>query len=681
MPAISTPAQLRDALPRAYYAFFGRHARPRPIQLDSAGPLLEGRDALLMAPSASGKTEAACAPLCEGLAREGWAPPALVVVSPTRALANDLHRRLEGPLARMEIPLGRWTGERKEPRSGSEGSKTLPEVTITTPEALDSLISRGPTRLRGVRCVVLDELHILDGTPRGDQLRILLGRLRHITEGLQVVAVSATVAHPEAMAGRYLREAALVREARSHTIKARLVRGASPQAVAHHLEELSRHGIARKVLLFANRRDMVEEYAAELRTLDVLGGVVFAHHGSLSQTLREATEERFQAAPRALCVATMTLELGIDIGDVDLVGLLAPPPDVASLLQRIGRSGRRGAGPRAICFAADEATLFRYRTLLELAAEGDLAADPSVFHPSVLIQQSLSLLHQNPGRWVTAVALHRRLDPELALRWPPARISKVLDHLSATTDWLERGGEGRYLAGEEAERLWSLGRLHSNIADQGALEVVDGMTEQVIGSVAPWGAGASVRLGGRGRKVIRQSAERIVVGGAAVGEVARFAPRGVPILSHVLARAHARKLGVGQGRWLLIERSDGAALLFHFGGTAWGLVIGAALRQKSEPSVKPVLRAGPFAVTLASAALAQVPRLDVVTLRDLCIEQRKKLARALAMGPFHRDLPPEEADLALFEAADLEALAEELASAELVEPPAEVNPEIWLGLG
>lgn len=686
MTSISTPAELRDALPRAYYAFFGRHGRPRAIQLGSAGPLLDGRDALLSAPSAAGKTEAACAPLCELLAQRDPEPPALMVVSPTRALANDLHRRLEGPLSRMELPLGRWTGERKEPQSGGDRlGGGLPLVTVVTPESLDSLISRGPARLRGVRWVVLDELHILDGTPRGDQLRVLLGRLRHITEDLQVVAASATVAAPEELAARYLRDAALIREARRHSIKARLVRGVSPSAVARHLGDLGRRGVARKVLLFSNRRDLVEEYAAELRSMAAFQGAVFAHHGSLSQALRESTEERFLASPRALCVATMTLELGIDIGDVDLVGLLAPPPDVSSLLQRIGRSGRRGAGPRAVCFAADEASLFRYRALLELAAEGDLAADPAMFHPSVLIQQALSLLHQNPGRWITGVALHRRLDPGLASRWTPERISAVLDHLAKETEWLERAGEGRFVAGERTERLWDRGLLHSNIADQSELQVVDELTDQVIGTVARYDKAPTVRLGGRGQQVVRRTDERVVVGRAAPGVAPRFAPRGVPILSRALARAHGRKLGVEPGEWPVLELGDGGAKLFHFGGTAWGALIGAALREVPEELValglaKPVLGSGPFAVVLAHSALARIPRLDIEHLRTVCRDRRKLLARVLAMGPFHRDLPPVEADAALFEAADLAALAEELSTAELSDPPAGVDPEIWAGL-
>lgn len=676
---MTSPAELRAALPMAYYAFFGRHGRPRPIQLTAAEPLLARRDALLMAPSAAGKTEAACAPLSELAAKERRPPPALLIVSPTRALANDLSRRLQGPLAQMELPLGRWTGEHKE------SSRGLPLVTVTTPEALDSLLARRPRRLQELAAIVLDELHILDGTPRGDQLRMLLGRLRRLANDIHAVGLSATVAHPQAMASRYLRAPLLLRDRHRHTIKARLVSGREPAQVARTLRELGCGRRTDKVLLFTNRRIDVERYAAELRARQLFGGAVFAHHGSLSRAVRESAEERFQAVPRGLCVATTTLELGVDIGDVDLVGLLSPPPDVASLIQRVGRSGRRSLGPRVVCFAASPAESFRYRTLLELAAAGDLAADPAVFHPSVLVQQSISVLHQNPGRWVTAAALHRRLEPALAARWPVERLGELLRHLGERSEWLLPAGQGRYVASEHTERLWSRGQLHSNIGAAEELEVVDGLTDQVIGSIAAPTDHDHVHIGGRGRQVVHQDGRRIIVGEVIRSEAPRFTPRGVPILSRALARAHGSKLGLSPGQWALVDQGGGGALVLHFGGTAWGLLLASALQclppELAAPSANArVARPGPFGLVVGDRALARVPRLELDELRLLARRLRARLARALAMGPYHRDLPLDEAAAALEEAAALEALAQELATAELVAPPTEVDPEVWRGL-
>jgi ATP-dependent Lhr-like helicase len=609
----------------------------------------------------------------------------MLVVTPTRALGNDLCRRITRPLAELGLSLGRWTGEHKEPGSRHQGGG-LPDVTIVTPESLDSLISRGPKRLRQVEHLFIDELHILAGTARGSQLRMLLGRLRHLSESpVQIAAASATVADPTEMASHYLRDALLLQESRRHVVSARLVHGASPPVVAHTLAELCREGRTDKVLLFANRRDQVERYATELRSLPAFEGNVFPHHGSLSRAFRESVEERFLAAPRGLCVATMTLELGIDIGDVDLVGLLGPPPNVSSMLQRVGRSGRRGVPPRAICFGDNEARLFRFRLLLELAAEGDLAEDPAGFHPSVLVQQALSLLHQNRGRWVSATALHSRMDEALAAQWPRERLERLLQHLAKTGELLESSGKGRFVATEKCEQRWRRGSLHSNIADQGGLEVVDQLTGAVIGTVAKGELGGSMKIGGRSRKVVAADWDRVVVGGAVASRAPRFATQGVTLVSRALARATGRRLGVMPNHWPMVHLDDGEVALFHFGGTAWGLLVAAALaRRKTSPeaSVSPLEthRVGPFGLTTQAAQLARVPRLAVEDLRALVSERRASLAQVVAMGPYHRYLPDEEYDSALFDALAVEALATELERAELGPPPNEVPQELWTGL-
>ncbi|MGQ9592499.1 MAG: DEAD/DEAH box helicase, partial [Planctomycetota bacterium] len=530
-----TPPRLRRALPRAYYAFYGRHGALRKIQLDSAAHLLAGRDALLLAPAATGKTEAFSAPLFERLLAENWPPPAILLVSPTRALANDLARRLREPADALGVPLGRWTGERKEPDAGG-----LPAVTILTPESLDARLARSPGALRTARALVLDELHVLDGTPRGDQLRILVSRLRRIAPGIQIVAASATVADPEGMSRRYLVDAQIVRDPARLPIRAKIVSGRAPKVVARETAGLARAG-ARKFLLFANRRDLVETYAAALERFEPFRGLVYAHHGSLSKRSRESAEGAFLSAPRAVCVATMTLELGIDIGDVDVVGLLEPPADVAGLLQRIGRSGRRGRGPRALLFASDRADDFRYRTLLALAREGDFAADPPTFHPSVLVQQALSILHQNPGGWVSARAIRRRLDPELASEWTEERIERILARL-AREGWLEAAAGGRYVEGPEAERRWRRGVLHSNLSDPRELEVFDSLTGEKIGGIAAPSSEARrpIQIAGRDHRVVFADESRVVVSGAPSAEPPRFAPRGTARVSLRLAQAHAR---------------------------------------------------------------------------------------------------------------------------------------------
>lgn len=670
-----TPAGFRRALARTYYAFFGRHAMPRPIQLDSAVPLIGGRDALLTAPAASGKTEAYAAPLCERFLAEGWQAPAILILSPTRALANDLARRLRGPADALGISLGRWTGERKEPAAGG-----LPAVTILTPEALDARLSRGPAALRSVRAAVLDELHILDGTTRGDHLRILVSRLRRLAP-IQVVAASATVADPESMAGRYLRDAAIVRDPRPLRIRARIVGGAAPGHVAGEIVRLARAG-ARKFLVFANRRDTVEAYAAALANMRPFRGRVFAHHGSLSKRERERAEREFLSSPRALCFATMTLELGIDIGDVDVVGLLDPPADVAGLLQRIGRSGRRGQGPKAVAFAENAGDAFRYRSMLALAREGDLAADPPRFRPSVLVQQALSILHQNPGLWIRAASIHSRLDQDLAREWTEHRLNGVLARL-AEKGWLEPAGPTRYVEGIAAEDKWARGTLHSNIADTGGLDVVDQLTGETIGEVAKPDEDEQrmIRIGGRARKIVWQGERRIVVRGGEGGKTPIFAPRGVPIVSRRLAQELARRLGLEEGEWPVLlggaDPNGPPVRLFHFLGSAGGEVVAAAIQATFQ---KAVAGSGPFAVILNDPFAAWIPEAEVKDLEAFCRDRRDRLAKVLGMGPYHHLLPQDEADRAIFEAADLPGLSELISRARICEVRPGISQEILEGL-
>ena len=170
----------------------------RPIQLAAIPKILEGNNVLITAPTAGGKTEAVAAPLCELLKANRWAALSIVLVTPTRALVNDLFHRLERPFHDLGVALARKTGDHPLPEKSSE------QFVITTPESLESLLTRNRERLIRVRAIVMDEIHLLDGTPRGDQLRFLLGRLDiylqskrgDIVHPLQRLALSATLPNP-----------------------------------------------------------------------------------------------------------------------------------------------------------------------------------------------------------------------------------------------------------------------------------------------------------------------------------------------------------------------------------------------------------------------------------------------------------------------------------------------------
>ena len=198
---ISNQIELKKKLRRTWTTFFGRYGKLLPIQLKTIPVLLERKNAIVVSPTASGKTEAIVAPLIEKLLRENWENMSILYISPTRALVNDMYYRLKEQLDELDISLSLKTGDKPyfNPRN-------LPNFLITTPESLDSLICRYPSSFKNIKAVVLDEIHLLDNTYRGDQLRMLLKRLEYIAEtDFNMYALSATIADPEDVGSRYLK--------------------------------------------------------------------------------------------------------------------------------------------------------------------------------------------------------------------------------------------------------------------------------------------------------------------------------------------------------------------------------------------------------------------------------------------------------------------------------------------
>ena len=355
---------LKARLPRSWPAFFARHGRFTPAQLAAIPPLLDGADLLLCAPTASGKTAAVLAPLIERHLAPARPPVplAMLYLVPTRALANDLRTRLAHPLGSLGLRLAVKTHEHPFAAGASA------DLLITTPEGADALLATQPGRFAGLRALVIDELHLFDGTPRGDQLRVLLRRLRQIRAyaassgdapdaATQLVALSATLADPAGAAVRYMERAEIVELGGARPLEAELInlQGGGTEALLAHLASFRARGW-RKALAFCNSRAEVERYAAAARPGSPFGEAVFVHYSNIEGRRRREIEAQYAAADSAICFASSTLELGIDIGSVDSVILIGPPGSPASFAQRVGRGNRRGSAARATCC---------YRTPLE----------------------------------------------------------------------------------------------------------------------------------------------------------------------------------------------------------------------------------------------------------------------------------------------------------------------------
>ena len=422
----------------------------REVQERAVLPILNGRDVLISSTTASGKTEAAFLPICSALAEDAAESLGVIYIAPLKALINDQQRRLGSLFECINAAVTPWHGD-----IASSVKRRFVErpkgALLITPESLEALfVTHGtavPRLVEVLRYIVVDELHAFIGTERGRQLQSLMHRLnvaakRHVPR----VALSATLGDLD-LASEFLlprrggaveriASSALGREVKMQVRGYRITRpqmseseaaaaeraGASVELeqmltgddleISRHLYETLRGGTH---LIFANRRVEVERFADLLRRRAErakLPNEFWPHHGSLSREIREESEERLLGTRPATVVATTTLELGIDIGSVDSIAQIGAPGSVASLKQRLGRSGRQAEAPSVIRIYVQEKevgentppqdqlrgslvqTVAMIRLLVSRWVE---SPPPAAFHLSTLVQQVLSLTAQHGG--------------------------------------------------------------------------------------------------------------------------------------------------------------------------------------------------------------------------------------------------------------------------------------------
>lgn len=655
-------ADVRQRLPRTFGAFFGRFDRWTEVQELALPAVLEGTDVLICAPTASGKTEAYAAPAAEMILGGERNRSRVVIVSPTRALANDLKRRLEGRLTALGVGFGRYTGEHKEKRGGG-----LPEICVTTPEALDSLLTRRPRSLSAVRMIVLDEIHVLDATPRGDQLRVLLHRLEQAARHRpQRIGVSATIDAPEEAAQRYLENARVITAGGARRIRAKAFYGRTASEMADHLGQLAASGF-RKVLVFCQRRADVEDFVSKLKGRCRFGDDVHPHHGSLSQSIRERTERRFLEAPAAVAFATMTLELGIDIGTVDYILLARPPSDVSSLLQRIGRGGRRTDSSRAGYVVCDAGDAMLFRVLLRSGARGQLLSGPYGVRPGVIVQQALCVAASEG--WIEAQQLESMVPPAIWSEIAPTSAREVLDAL-VVDELLEEPRSGRYVVTEDVERRYALGTLHSNIGDKGGQEIVDRLTGEVLGRL-PMQDEHRMNFGGGARKIVRKASGRVLTDQIAKAETSTFTSNAAACCTLAQGRAVVHELGLDDDA-ILQTPLETSTLLVHGLGTIGGLLLAQLLVSARGKSF--VIKSSPYELTLAQP-IDELPRPGEDAIHEFVRNHERRLARLLGMGPWHKALPEDLRVRAILRASGLEEARAFLGKARF-EKDAELEPEM-----
>lgn len=377
----------------------------RDLQHAAIEPIRRGDDCLLLAPTAGGKTEAAFFPLLSEMVEEPWSGLSVLYVTPLRALLNNLHPRLSGYASWVGRDVGLWHGDVAD----GERRRILaepPDVLLTTPESLEAMLVSTRVDHRflfaHVRAVVVDELHAFAGDDRGWHLLSVLERVQHLARRrLQRVGLSATVGNPDELLqwlqGGTAADAVSVVSPRLESFvesDVTLDYVGSVDNAAQVVSELHR---GEKRLVFCDSRSQTEEMAQSLRARDV---ETFVSHSSLSAEERRTSEQAFSESRDCVVVATSTLELGIDVGDLDRVVQLDAPRTVASFLQRMGRTGRRpGALRNALLLATREQSLLQAAGLLALWDSGfvePVTPPPSPRH--IAAQQLLALALQE-GRF------------------------------------------------------------------------------------------------------------------------------------------------------------------------------------------------------------------------------------------------------------------------------------------
>ncbi|MEY3733264.1 MAG: hypothetical protein RL347_623 [Actinomycetota bacterium] len=467
-----------DFSPATLGWFEAAFAAPTPAQSLAWDAIAEGRDTLVIAPTGSGKTLAAFLSAIDDLVRDPVdraqvAGPRVLYISPLKALAVDVERNLRAPLAGIQreserrgltppdIRVGVRTGD--TPADERRRMTTSPpDILITTPESLFLLLtSQARSILGDVRTVIIDEIHALAGTKRGAHLAISLERLDALRSGptTQRIGLSATV-EPHEEVARFLRpegDVAIVAPPAEKTWDLSVVvpvpdmtamgeeldiddgsAAADPRrtSIWPHVEERVVDLVTqeRSSIVFANSRGLAERLTGRLNEVaeerELALPLARAHHGSVSREQRMIIEEDLKAGRLPAVVATSTLELGIDMGSVDLVVQVESPPSVASGLQRVGRAGHQvGAISRGVIFPKYRGDLLQAAVVVDRMRAGAIEPIRVPANPlDVLAQQVIAMVAMDTWEVEELYDVVRRAAPYRGL--PHDAYIAVLDMLS-----------------------------------------------------------------------------------------------------------------------------------------------------------------------------------------------------------------------------------------------------------
>jgi ATP-dependent Lhr-like helicase len=549
--------------------------------------LLEGKkDVIIAAATASGKTEAAFLPILSKLVRNGEEMGVALYISPLKALINDQWGRLDQLCEELEVPVVPWHGDISQARK-RRFMKRPQGVLLITPESLEAMfVLRGHEVRRffgELEYVVVDELHAFIGSDRGKQLQSLMRRIEAaIDRRVPRVGLSATLGDM-GLAASYLRPTGTAPEIISSTaagqelkmqLRGYLIEGmqgtlvAEPETAGELTDEMADEAQADNLgagpvpeltsskesqeeaesaahasiadhlfkvlrgsnnLLFPNSRSKVEYYSDLLRRRCEREGIpneFWPHHGSLSREIREDTEAALKAGDRpATAICTTTLELGIDIGAVRSVAQIGPPPSVAALRQRLGRSGRRPGEAAILRAYVMEYAVTPESPLSDRLREGLLQATATIrlllerwfeppraggLHLSTLVQQVLSMIAERGGVSATEVSRTLVVNGPFAGLMP--RELAVLLREMGRRELVVQDSSGALLLGQLGERLVGSHDFYAAFASSEEWQIVqDGRALGTLPIDSPVFEGMCIIFGGRRWKILNVCAEPAVL--------------------------------------------------------------------------------------------------------------------------------------------------------------------------
>jgi len=491
-------------MPDAWPIFF-KQRKPRLLQEQAMPLLIQGHSVLMSGPTASGKTEAAVSPLLQRHISFKRKQISVLYIAPTKALVNDIFHRLDSYLcARMPDSVRRYTGDHHDFKD-PQGLFLL----ITTPEALDSLQLMRPESLASVRAIVVDEIHMLHGNARGQQLRHVIQRIEqnatkpeHPKDVFQKIGMTATLQDMDAVCRLWLGpNANIVKAGDPRDIDITYLPVSIPEGsektadsanvIANWFEATG----TKKGLIFGNTRNNTQSLAAHLHEqLHDSRWPIHWHTGIITAAERERVEDAMKNDRFGICVATSTLEVGIDIGDLDIIILADPPYSINAFLQRIGRGNRTSDVCKVVVLYSTEQELKLLQALHHCSSTGTLDEIHEYDRAAVRFQQIVSFA------WLGA-----NHDKPLTKKNLAARTSDS-GHGPVVEDMLNTGSleeiQGALVLSQELTDQGERRQIHSTISGSATLNMVDSSSGETIISASGQGVTeGALFVGGKIKKV------------------------------------------------------------------------------------------------------------------------------------------------------------------------------------